>query len=344
MNQIIKAYLRCYINLQQDNWVEMLPVAQMQYNSSTTETTGVTPFYANYGFTPEAYRPPRDGPNADNARILAEDMIQLQEELKVQLEFFRQRTKEYADRTRIEGPTLQEGDMVYLLRHSRNKKLPNIRTNRPSDKLDFRKLGPFKILKKIGEVNYELDLPENIRLKTAVFHVSLLEKALVDEETGEPIMDEIIVQDIEEEYEIEKLVRMQINEIMGEREYLAKWKGYDDNENSWVPERELKRNAQAILREFHQSLGFEGRPINVVDGLGRAGNGRIRRQQGNLTSGLRFTFLALNPFQLFQIIQPPRNRTLHPPRPLSFLSTKTFNLRTKLQPGLFGFFKLLVQF
>jgi hypothetical protein len=55
----------------------------MQYNSSTTETIGVTPFYANYGFTPEAYRPPRDGPNADNARILAEDMIQLQEELKV---------------------------------------------------------------------------------------------------------------------------------------------------------------------------------------------------------------------------------------------------------------------
>jgi hypothetical protein len=41
------------------------------------EITGVTLFYANYGFTPEAYRPPRDGPNVDNARILAEDMIQL---------------------------------------------------------------------------------------------------------------------------------------------------------------------------------------------------------------------------------------------------------------------------
>lgn len=147
--------------------------------------------------------------------------------------------------------------MVYLLRHSRNKKLPNIRTNRPSDKLDFRKLGPFKILKKIGEVNYELDLPENMRLKTAVFHVSLLERALVDEETGEPIMDEIIVQDEEEEYEIEKLIRMQINEETGEREYLARWKGYNSSEDSWVSEKELKRNAQAILREFHQSLGVE---------------------------------------------------------------------------------------
>ncbi|KAK1238258.1 hypothetical protein MKX08_002837, partial [Trichoderma sp. CBMAI-0020] len=91
-------------------------------------TTGVTPFYVNYGFTLEAYRPPCDSPNTDNARILVEDIIQLQEELK-----------------------------------------------------------------KISEVNYELDLPKNIRLKTAVFHVLLLKKALVDKEIGELIIDEIIV-------------------------------------------------------------------------------------------------------------------------------------------------------
>jgi hypothetical protein len=77
INQVIKAYLQCYINLAQDNWVEKLPSAQMQYNSSVSESTGVTPFYANYRITPEAYRPPQDGPNADNAQILAEDLVQL---------------------------------------------------------------------------------------------------------------------------------------------------------------------------------------------------------------------------------------------------------------------------
>lgn len=79
------------------------------------------------------------------------------------------------------------------LSHTRGKKLPNIKTNRPSDKLDYRKLGPYKILKKIKEVNYELELPETIKLHP-VFHVSLLEKALVDEDTGEIIHDEITVE------------------------------------------------------------------------------------------------------------------------------------------------------
>jgi hypothetical protein len=59
--------------------------------------------------------------------------------------------------------------------------------------LDFRKLKLFKILKKIGEVSYKLDLPDNIRLRTAVFYILLFKKALVDKEIGEIIIDEIII-------------------------------------------------------------------------------------------------------------------------------------------------------
>ncbi|PTB34740.1 hypothetical protein M441DRAFT_154980, partial [Trichoderma asperellum CBS 433.97] len=62
-----------------------------------------------------------------------------------------------------------------------------------NNKLDFRKLKLFKILKKIKEVNYKLDLPDNIKLKTAVFYILLLEKALVDKKIGKLIIDKIIV-------------------------------------------------------------------------------------------------------------------------------------------------------
>ncbi|KAK1249593.1 hypothetical protein MKX08_009596, partial [Trichoderma sp. CBMAI-0020] len=40
------------------------------YNSSITETTGVILFYTNYRFTPEAYRPPYNNPNAPRNRTL----------------------------------------------------------------------------------------------------------------------------------------------------------------------------------------------------------------------------------------------------------------------------------
>ncbi|EHK46194.1 hypothetical protein TRIATDRAFT_182140, partial [Trichoderma atroviride IMI 206040] len=53
----------------------------------------------------------------------------------------------------------------------------NIRINKLSNKLNFRKLKPFRILKKISKVNYKLDLPNNMQLKIAVFYILLLEKA-----------------------------------------------------------------------------------------------------------------------------------------------------------------------
>ena len=66
-------------------------------------------------------------------------------------------------------PAFKRGDKVYLLRK-------HIKTKRLSTKLDFKKLGPFKILEKISSVNYQLQLPKNSRLHL-VFHVSLLEPA-----------------------------------------------------------------------------------------------------------------------------------------------------------------------
>ena len=67
---------------------------------------------------------------------------------------------------------LKKGDKVYLLRK-------NIKTKRPNNKLDFKKLGPFKILEKIRDVNFKLRLLRTSRLYL-VFHILLLKLALLD--------------------------------------------------------------------------------------------------------------------------------------------------------------------
>ena len=61
---------------------------------------------------------------------------------------------------------------MYLLRR-------NIRSDKPIKKLDIVKLGLFKILKKKGLVNYELELPKRIRIYL-VFYILLLELVILD--------------------------------------------------------------------------------------------------------------------------------------------------------------------
>ena len=59
VNQVIAVYLRPYINQEQDDCVDLLPMAKHAYNNSITSVTGITPFYANSGRHPESQNPRR---------------------------------------------------------------------------------------------------------------------------------------------------------------------------------------------------------------------------------------------------------------------------------------------
>jgi hypothetical protein len=111
---------------------------------------------------------------ADNlaAALTAKEIRELYTSLRLDLMFCRQQMTKYANRKRLEGLTLKGGDKVYLLRR-------NIRSDKPTKKLDAVKLGLFKILRKKGLVNYELELPKRMRIHL-VFYVSLLEPATLD--------------------------------------------------------------------------------------------------------------------------------------------------------------------
>src|SRR3989440_11800165 len=171
LNQTLEQYLRCYVDQEQDNWGSLLPLAQFAYNSAENSTTKMSPFYANYGYNPEPYRDviEKAGTSLD-ADTTARKIKELQEQLRRDISFYALCMKRYYDKGRRDAPTLKRGDKVYLLRC-------NIRTKCPSNKLDFKKIGPFKILEKRSTVNYKLELPKGMRIHP-VFHISLLEPAV----------------------------------------------------------------------------------------------------------------------------------------------------------------------
>ena len=51
-NQTLEQYIRVYSNYQQDNWSELLPLAEFAYNNAPSATTGISPFLVNKGYHP----------------------------------------------------------------------------------------------------------------------------------------------------------------------------------------------------------------------------------------------------------------------------------------------------
>ncbi|MCP5972815.1 hypothetical protein NL361_28655, partial [Klebsiella pneumoniae] len=72
MNQTLEQYLRHYVNYAQDNWVSLLPMAQIALNNHMSETTRVTPFFANFGKNPNLFGPQSNHPQAERAMIASE--------------------------------------------------------------------------------------------------------------------------------------------------------------------------------------------------------------------------------------------------------------------------------
>jgi hypothetical protein len=146
---------------------------------------------------------------------------------------------EQANKHHTPAPVYKEGDLAWLLRR-------NVKTTRPSGKLDFKKLGPFKVLAKISSHAYKLDLPSSMKIHP-VFHVSLLEPVAQD-----PLPDQVnppplpIIVEGEEEYFIEEILDVKAK---GPLKYLVKWAGYS------LPTWELYENVKdcAALDKFYQS-------------------------------------------------------------------------------------------
>ena len=52
-NSIMEAYLRAFINWEQNDWARLLPMAEFAYNNAKNASTGHTPFKLNCGFNPQ---------------------------------------------------------------------------------------------------------------------------------------------------------------------------------------------------------------------------------------------------------------------------------------------------
>jgi len=247
VNQSIEQYLRSFCNYDQDDWYELLPLAEYAYNNSITSATDMSPFYANYGFHPKVTWLKQAEIKNPAAELYAHWMEEVHQQCREQLEKTQARMSKYYDSKRL-PITFNPGDKVLLDGR-------NLKTKRSSKKLDHKMYGPYAIAKLIGTRAAKLQLPKAMKCHD-VFNVSLLEpyKASSFEGRSQEPPPPVVV-DGEEEYIIERIIKSEKRKARrGNKwwvEYLVKWENYPPGESTWETVDAFQAGAYHFLRQFH---------------------------------------------------------------------------------------------
>nr|GEX54384.1 putative reverse transcriptase domain-containing protein [Tanacetum cinerariifolium] len=164
-------------------WVNHFPLVKFSYNNSYHATIKAAPFEALYG---RKCRSPVCWTEVGEAQILGPELIQETTEkivqIKQRMQAARDRQKSYADLKR-KPIEFQVGDKV-MLKVSPWKGV--VRFSKRG-KLNPMYVRPFKVLERIGDVAYMLDLPKELSRVHNTFHMSNLKKCHADEPLAVPL-------------------------------------------------------------------------------------------------------------------------------------------------------------
>ncbi|KAM0061097.1 putative nucleotidyltransferase, Ribonuclease H [Helianthus debilis subsp. tardiflorus] len=182
------------------------------------------------------------------------------DQIKARMKAAQDRQRSYADKHRrpIE---FNVGDRV-MLKVSPWKGIIRFRKR---GKLSPRYIGPFRILARIGEVAYRLELPDELAGIHPTFHVSHLRRCLADENAHVPLNDIEVDERLnymEQPVAIldrkEKRLRSKVIPMVK-----VQWKHHKGSEATWKSEVEMQ---ELYPQLFSGDIGFEDEtPLRRVD-------------------------------------------------------------------------------
>jgi hypothetical protein len=232
-NRTFEDMLRGFVGPRQDDWCRYLSLVEFAYNNSVQASTLHTPFYLNHGRHPLS--PLATVVPSRSATPAVTEYVQgMQDALKSarsNILSAQQRQKVYADRKRRDHP-FKVGDSV-LLAARQNQLPPGL-----SSKLSAKYFGPFPIIAAVGTHAFKLELPESVTIHP-VFHVSQLKPFIPSAVEAVPTQPPPVYAD-------RRGGIFAVEAILGKRkyrgrwQYLVKWDGYDDSENTWEPASNLQ--------------------------------------------------------------------------------------------------------
>ncbi len=163
----MEAYLRAFVNWEQDDWARILPMVEFLYNNAKNASIGHNSFELNCGYHPRvSFEEDVDlRLRSRSANELAEEMRELMEVCCQNLLHAQELQKRAHDKG-LKSRSYAAGEKVWLISKY-------IKTKR-NKKLESKFFGPFRVLHVVRKQAYKLELSTKWK-RYDVFHVSLLE-------------------------------------------------------------------------------------------------------------------------------------------------------------------------
>jgi hypothetical protein len=163
-------YLRYYVGGQQRTWVRWLHMDEYCYNKTHHMSIRMSPFRALYGYDAPTFV---DTVFRDSKVPLGKDWVEKSQRIlravNENLQAAQNQQKIYANRQRIKR-NFEVGDLVFLrLQPYQQSSLKRS----GAEKLKSRFYASYRVIRRVGEVAYELELSEGSKIHN-VFHVSCL--------------------------------------------------------------------------------------------------------------------------------------------------------------------------
>jgi RNase H-like domain found in reverse transcriptase/Reverse transcriptase (RNA-dependent DNA polymerase)/Integrase zinc binding domain/Chromo (CHRromatin Organisation MOdifier) domain len=267
VNQELEQYIRLFVNERQNDWDDLLPLAEFQYNNHVHASTQQTPFMLETGRNPRMGFEPHRQSKLESVVDFQQRMADSLSEARSALIKAKDDMARYYNQRRTPAPIFKPGDRVYL-------DASDIKTTRPSQKLAHRNLGPFVVERQVGSSAYRLRLPRSMNRLHPVFNVVKLTQAPVDPIPGRRAHappPPVLVGD-GEEYIVERVLDSRVRR--GKLQFKVKWKGYGVEEDSWESASDV--HADDLVREFYRAHPGAPRVISAISFADLSHNWRAR--------------------------------------------------------------------
>lgn len=254
-NQTVEIALRFHLATLDNpaDWERIMGSIQSAVNNSKSSSKARSPNEVVYGFTPTQ----STDLTTTQSQPLPPEFVRM--EVADAIAFAQMSFKIYYDK-KHKTIDLKEGDLA-LLRLHRGYKIPSSQILGP--KLSQQFAGLFKIISKVGNLAYRLEIPTHWQIHP-VFTIAQLEPC--PDPASDPFaradrprqLDSIFVEgdtDITKSYEVERIMLHRNTRRRGV-EYLVRWKGQGAEHDEWRNEPK-PGNALQLLRKYRQQHQVE---------------------------------------------------------------------------------------